>query len=87
MGVPVVATSVGGLPDTVRDGRTGLLVPPRDPQKLAEAAIALLEDPLLRRTMGQAGRQMVEHCYNWPVTLDHWMQTYRAALDRRCTAA
>lgn len=56
---PVVATRVGGVPDLVEDGVTGLLVPPGDPGALAEAIVALLADPERRRHMGEAGRKRV----------------------------
>jgi len=58
-GLPVVATAVGGTPDVAVDGGTALLVPPRDPTALAEAIARLLDDPDLRRQMGQAGRERV----------------------------
>jgi glycosyltransferase involved in cell wall biosynthesis len=58
-GVPSVATSVGGVPDIVRDGCTGLLIPPRDPIKLAEAVCALARDPARRRQLGDAARDAV----------------------------
>lgn len=51
---PLVATAVGGLPDIIRDGETGILVPPRDPEALAHALSALLADPDRRRQMGEA---------------------------------
>jgi L-malate glycosyltransferase len=56
-GRPVVATTAGGIPEAVEDGKTGLLVPPRDPRALADALFALLTDELRARTLGQAGRQ------------------------------
>jgi glycosyltransferase involved in cell wall biosynthesis len=59
VGLPVVATAVGGTPDVVVDGVTGLLVPPRDPSALAKALATLVRDPDLRRKMGQAGRERV----------------------------
>lgn len=59
-GLPVVATAVGGTPEVVVDGVTGLLVPPRDPDALAQAITRLLNDPDLRHAMGQAGRERVE---------------------------
>jgi len=59
-GLPVVATRVGGIPEAVEDGVTGLLVPPRDPEALAEAIITLLQDRERAVAMGQAGRARVE---------------------------
>jgi rhamnosyl/mannosyltransferase len=56
---PVVATQVGGIPYVVREGETGILVPPFDPIPLAEAICQLLGDPELRHRMGQAGREHV----------------------------
>jgi glycosyltransferase involved in cell wall biosynthesis len=58
-GLPVVATAVGGTPEVVVDGVTGLLVPPRDPDALAQAIVRLLYTPDLRCRMGQAGRERV----------------------------
>jgi glycosyltransferase involved in cell wall biosynthesis len=57
-GLPVVATRVGGLPELVRDGESGLLVPPRDPRALAEAIARVLDDPSLRAGMGARGREL-----------------------------
>jgi L-malate glycosyltransferase len=54
-GKPIVATTAGGMPEVVADGRTGLLVPPRDHTTMAEALIKLLTDPALRAEMGAAG--------------------------------
>jgi sugar transferase (PEP-CTERM/EpsH1 system associated) len=62
--LPAVATAVGGTPDVVVEGETGLLVPPRDPGALAEALDTLVCDPDLRRSMGQAGRQRVVRCFS-----------------------
>jgi glycosyltransferase involved in cell wall biosynthesis len=56
-GLPVVATRVGGLPELVEDSITGFLVPPGDPEALASVLQKLIEDPDLRRTMGEAGRK------------------------------
>jgi glycosyltransferase involved in cell wall biosynthesis len=57
---PVVATSVGGVPELVADGESGLLVAPRDPAALADALIRLLGDATLRRAMGASGRDRVQ---------------------------
>jgi glycosyltransferase involved in cell wall biosynthesis len=55
-GLPVVSTRVGGVPEMVKDGESGLLAPPRDPRALAAALARLLDDPALARTMGERGR-------------------------------
>ncbi len=55
-GKPIVATSVGGIPEVVVDGETGFLVAPRDHEAMARAITALLKDEALRRRMGEAGR-------------------------------
>jgi starch synthase len=57
---PVVATRTGGLPEIVAHGSTGLLVPPRRPQQLAEAILQMANDPDSGRAMGQRGRAIVE---------------------------
>jgi glycosyltransferase involved in cell wall biosynthesis len=59
-GLPVVATRVGGLPEVVADGVTGLLVPPDDPAALAQAIVRIGRDPAGGLRMGQAGRRRVE---------------------------
>jgi glycosyltransferase involved in cell wall biosynthesis len=64
-GVPVVASAVGGLLDTVVDGRTGVHVPPRSPRDIAQAARALLDDPERRLAMGSAGARRVRMRYGW----------------------
>jgi len=57
---PIVASDLEGLAELVEDGRTGLLVPPDDPDRLAAALLRLLADPALRHDMGQAGRRRYE---------------------------
>jgi glycosyltransferase involved in cell wall biosynthesis len=59
-GRPVVATAVGGLADAIEDGVTGLLVPPRDPAALRAALVRLLDDPALRRRLGEAARASLQ---------------------------
>lgn len=61
-GIPVVASAVGGIPEIVADGRTGLLVPPAKPEAIASAVERLMDDPILRSTFSAAGRRFfLEH--------------------------
>ncbi|MCI4348831.1 MAG: glycosyltransferase family 4 protein [Thermoplasmata archaeon] len=62
--LPIVATRVGGVPDVVRDGENGWLVPPNDVGALAEALRRVLRDATLRRTMGAEARSLVD-AYSW----------------------
>jgi D-inositol-3-phosphate glycosyltransferase len=64
-GVPVLASAVGGLVDTVVDGVTGIHVPPRSPERMAAALNGLLEDPALRRRLGTAGARRARRRYGW----------------------
>lgn len=59
MARPVVATHAGGVPEVVEHGASGLLVPPREPAALAQAILALLDDPARARAMGARGRAVV----------------------------
>jgi D-inositol-3-phosphate glycosyltransferase len=65
-GTPVVGSAVGGLLDTIQHGRTGLLVPPKDPRAVAEAAARLLGNPSLCMHMGAEGAGRVRQEYTWP---------------------
>ena len=64
-GRPVVAGNSGGIPDAVRDGETGFLVPAEEPAAFADAICRLLADPALAQRIGQNGRRAVETYYNW----------------------
>jgi D-inositol-3-phosphate glycosyltransferase len=64
-GVPVVASAVGGMIDTVVDGVTGLHVPPRDPERLAAVLRGLLDDPDRRAAFGRAGVRRARRLYDW----------------------
>ena len=65
MGVPGVGTLVGGIPETIIHGETGLLVPPSDPQALADALEGLLVDGSRRQAYGEAARRRVKEQFSW----------------------
>ena len=65
LGVPAIVTDVGGLPEIVRDGVTGLVVPPRNARALADAILALAADPERRRAMGAAAVRRVEEVFDY----------------------
>ncbi len=64
-GLPVVAGRSGGIPDAVREGETGFLVPPEEPAAVVDAVCRLLDDPALAGRIGAGGRKAVETYYNW----------------------
>ncbi len=64
-GVPVVGSAVGGIKMTVADGETGYLVPPRDPQALADRLALLITHPHLRKKLGESGRKRVQRLFTW----------------------
>jgi len=69
MGKPVVASRVGGIPEAVEDGVTAILVPPANSRKLADALVVLLENPALRQSMGEAGRNRVKSLFSLERTI------------------
>lgn len=81
-GLPIVATTVGAIPDAVRDGEEALLVPPRDPAALADALRALVSDPGLRSEMGQRARARAAALFSPAVVLEQiaeiWEEIGRA---------
>jgi glycosyltransferase involved in cell wall biosynthesis len=79
-GRPVLATSVGGLTNTVVDGVTGVLVPPRKPTQLRSALHALLDDPVKRSFLGSTGRDRVESRYPWRQIAQDSVRVYEDCL-------
>ncbi len=80
-GTPVVATRVGGVPDVVQDGVTGLLVPPGDASALSDALSRLLANPALAQQMGAAGQARVQSDYACPAIASHLLALYRQRLQ------
>lgn len=82
-GRPVVATSVGGVPDLVLNGHTGVLVPPRDAGALAEAITALLKDPELRQRLGEMAQAAVVPAFSIDRLVGDMEAFYRRLLEQR----
>jgi len=80
-GLPVISTRCGGPKTVVVEGETGFLTPVGDPQALAVAMERLLEDPSLRRHMGQAGRQRAEERFSLEVAGKVFLDKYDELLD------
>jgi colanic acid/amylovoran biosynthesis glycosyltransferase len=77
MQLPVVASDADGLAENVEDGRTGFIVPRRDPAALADRLAQLAADDRLRREMGAAGRRRVEECFILPQQIAAFDRFYR----------
>ena len=82
-GKPVIATDIGGLPEVIRDGQDGILIPERDPDAVAEAAIRLLARPDLARAIGQEARAQVLREFNVSQWADRVVGVYATAMDIR----
>jgi len=81
-GLPVVSTAVGGVPELVREGVTGLLVPSEDAGALAQAMQALVDDPVRRQAMGAAARQHAVAHFDIRHTVRGYEQLYETLLCR-----
>lgn len=80
---PIVSTIAGGIPEVVKDGISGILVPPREPEALARAIIRLIEDPGLRLKYGNAGRRIVEENFTVDRVVDGTLAVYKRMLGKR----
>ena len=79
---PLVATNVGGQPEIVYHEKTGLLVPPKKPQALAEAILRLYHEPLLREQIAQGGYHLVRRQYSWERLAEQTASFYEKVLSR-----
>lgn len=83
MGLSVVSTTVGSIPDVVIEGETGFVVPPRDAHALADRVLPLLDDAGLRARMGANGRALVERSYSIDKMLDRMEAVYQNLVRAR----
>jgi len=81
---PVVATNVGGVPELVKEDETGFIVPPRNPEALAQAMEKMMALPQEKRLeMGKAGRTYIEANYSLEHVVDQWVALYKELLTKR----
>ena len=76
-GLPIVSTSTGGIPYIVKDGETGLLVPPGDDAAMAAASLRLLEEPGLALRLSRAGRESCLERFSWAAVEASWVRVYQ----------
>ena len=81
MGKPLISTAVGGLREVV-DEEVALIVPPADPNSIADAMIRLYHSPQLRQTMGRAGLHKVRKVFNWDRAARQYIDLYEKVLTR-----
>ena len=79
-GLVLVGTKVGGIPALIEEGKTGFLVPPRDPEAMAEKLIPLIRDKARCKQMGEAAREKAKTEFSWPVIAGQTVEVYRKYL-------
>ena len=82
MGLPLVASNVGGIPDVVVDAESGLLVPPADPQALAQALRRLADEPALAARLVEGARARTRRFFSWEVVIPSLKAVYERVAQR-----
>ena len=77
LGLPVVASDVGGIPDVVVDGESGILVPEKDPQALADAFKRLEANPALLQKLLEGSRKRIQDCFTWDGIIERQIAAYK----------
>lgn len=86
LGLPVVASNVGGIPDVVVDGVSGILVPEKNPEALASAYKRLAAEPELQKQLLEGARKRIDECFNWSKIVERQIAVYEKVIrprDRR----
>ncbi len=81
-GLPVVASDVGGIPDVVINGETGILVPEKNPEALAQAFQKLESDCSLERHLVEGASRRIDECFDWKKIAERQIAVYRSLLDK-----
>lgn len=86
LGRPVIATGVGGVASVIRDGQTGLIVPPKNSSELARRMLELLDNPPRARAIGGAARRLVVEDFNIRTMVEKTSEVYRRSVDAAAPA-
>ncbi len=81
LGLPIVASNVGGIPDVVIDGESGILVPEKDPVALADAFKRLASDPLLVEKLLAGARKRIDECFTWDGIIERQVKVYNKVIS------
>jgi glycosyltransferase involved in cell wall biosynthesis len=77
LGIPVIATRVGGMPEIIQHGENGLLVPPNDPQQITDAINKLLADKDLREKLSTKAHEFIIKNFSWDALLPQYLELYK----------
>ncbi len=83
LGLPIVASNVGGIPDVVIDGESGILVPEKDPVALANAFKRLEANPALIENLLAGARKRIDECFTWDGIIERQIEVYKRVVDSR----
>ena len=83
LGLPIVASNVGGIPDVVIDGESGILVPEKNPVALADAFKRLAADPSLTEHLLAGARKRISECFTWDGIIERQVEVYKRVVDNR----
>ena len=81
LGLPIVASNVGGIPDVVVDGKSGILVPEKDPVALADAFKRLEADATLIQKLLAGARKRIEECFTWDGIIERQIEVYKKVVE------
>ena len=80
-GLPVISTTVGGIPEFLVNNKNGLLMEPGDPEQLVQRIMVLLQEPEFSEELGRRGRKLVEEKFAWPLIADQVVDLYQKILE------
>jgi glycosyltransferase involved in cell wall biosynthesis len=82
-GIPIIGTNVGGIPQIIDNGKTGYLVPPKDPHNLAKTIIHLLNNEVEMITMGLNARKKAQNEFSWEIISNKFLKMYKKNLQKK----